>query len=676
MAIAEVVEQSVQNTPPIEQASMGGSSIFLLGHSHNRQHHLLSPYGSKSLDIQLREFGQNMWGSLWMGARTTLAKQAAATPFVIKGKRRVRQMQSLLQTAGWGIGWQGFMESLVKDFATFNIGAIVEIVGAGKIDKPLIGMPTGIKLLDPIRCYLTGIPETPIVYENFWIDVKGDKRTTFHLMHESRVHRIVDMPDSDERLLGMGESAFYRYIGHHYRQILMSKYTVERLSDQPPAGFLVLGNVREKDIQDATTSYEADRTTEGQTVWRNIKQMQALDPQQKIDVQFVNFSNLPEGFDYRTYNDIDRNIVALSLGIDPQDIAPLTGGLSGTSGQSQVLNEKSKSLTIGLLYKMIETMLNTKVFPPSAEFEFKPEDTETGLKNAQRAQAWTTAAGDPSVQASAMERRQLLANTVNEWHDVLTDDDGVVVTLPDTDIREEPEAQVSELDDTEQGSTDDDAVVAEDTNPLKNVGLRPTLDKSHIIKEYLTTRKRFIKNVEDALKGAQNRDFNRTRFSIIMRGHLARDGRAAFKDGMSDGGVQITVLQGDDKKLFNAWMAEQSAFVTDLGRSIYQHDAGIFFDSARRADSWGNKSLNSIYQQALASADKNGLYKWKLGSTKEHCKTCRKADGQVHRMKEWIRAGVMPQGNRLICGGFQCKCTLTRVTGQASGRLRRIPRGE
>ncbi len=661
MVMPSAIEQSVQQLPPIQQ---GGNSLFLVGPSHNRHDHILHAYGTKRLDKQLREFSRNMWGSLWMGGRQKLAKTAASTPWIVKGNRRVNAMQTLLQSAEWGGGWQYFMESLVRDFTTYNIGAIVEIVGHGESEKPLIGPPVGIKLLDPIRCWLTGLPETPIGYENFWIDVTGKERSTFHLLHESRVHRIVDMPDSDEKLLGMGECAFYRYIGHHYRQILINKYTVERLSDQPPAGFLVMGNVKQSDVDDATELYEGDRANEGQTVWRNIQKLTSVDKNSPIDVQFINFSNLPENFNFKEYMEVDVRIAALSLGVDPQDIWPLSGQLAGTAGQSRVLNEKSKGQSIGLIYKYVETMLNTKVLPPSAEFEFKPEDTETGLMNAQRAQAWTTVAVDPSAPVDQIERRQLLANTVDEWRDVLTDDEGVL-KLPDTDIRDEP-APVNERG--EEATVDDSADSAVNANAATGE------DTSTLEKEYLTTRKRFINNVGSALQGAQNRDFNRTRFGIIIRGHLAREGRRACMDGLEDGGVIVTVLQGDDKARFNRWLAEQSAFVTDLGRSIYRQDAGVFFDSARRADTWGNKSLNAIYQEALGVADKNGLYKWKLGATDEHCKTCRTADGQIHRMKEWIRAGVMPQGTRLICGGYQCKCTLTRVRGRASGRLRRIPK--
>jgi hypothetical protein len=653
----DVVQQSVENLPPIEQSR---SSIWLLGESHTRHSDILSPFGTKRLDQQLRAWSRNMWGSLWMGGRQKLAKTAASTPWIVKGNRRVNAMQTLLQSAEWGGGWQYFIEMLVRDFTTYNIGAIVEIVGHGKTDKPLLGPPIGIKLLDPLRCWLTGIPDTPICYENFWIDATGEQRTSFHFMHESRVHRIVDMPDSDERLLGIGESAFYRYIGHHYRQILINKYTVERLSDQPPAGFLVMGNVKQSDVTDATKLYEGNRATEGQTVWRNIQTLQSVDRNSPIDVQFINFSNLPENFNFKEYMEVDVRIAALSLGIDPQDIWPLGGQLAGTAEQSRVLSEKSKGQSIGLIYKYIETMLNTKVLPPSAEFEFKPEDTETALKNAQRAQAWTTVAVDPGVPADQMERRQLLANTVDEWRDVLTDQDGIV-TLPDVDPKDESQQGEVQVEDTQDESVDEDAAQAEDTGNEQT-------------KEYLSTRKRFISRVADALQAAQQRDISRTRFGIIMRGHLAREGRRAYMDGLSDGGVEVNVLEGEDKARFNAWMAEQSAFVTELGRSIYKRDAGVFFDSARRADTWGNKSLNPLYQEALGVADKNGLYQWALGSTKEHCKTCRTADGQIHRMKEWIRAGVLPQGSRLICKGYQCKCTLTRVRGRARGRLRRIPR--
>ncbi len=649
---------------------------FMFGPSSNN---LLEPYGTRALDLQLRDLSRNPYGSLFMGGQQILAKQLSSTSWIVRGDRNVDSSQELLQQAEWGGGIVSFMEALVRDFCTYNIGAFIEIVGHGDSDKPIVGKPLGIKLFDPLRCYLTGDPEHPVLYENWWMEVatsingirRDSKQQAFHKMHHSRVHRIVDMLNSDEGLIGMGESAMFRYVGHHYRQILMGRYSIEKLSDQPPAGFLVMGNVKAESIDESTRTYEAQRAAEGQTVWRNVQRLESVDPSQKIDVNFVSFSGLPDGFDYGRYMEIDRNIVALSLGIDPQDIWPLSGGLSGTAGQSKVLSEKSRGRSLGLLYEQFETFVNTKVLPPSAEFEFKPEDTNNDSMRADRAQKWMDVALGVNADSGGaqipiltpQQQIQLLANTVPEIRDVVTDDNDEII-LPSNDILD-----AAQTDRTVPEPPKPDVVA--DSSGTSGTEAAAVLEGAKS-KAYSDTRNAFITDIRDLMKGALNRDITRTRFGIVMRGILTRQGRRAYIDGLADGGVKVDALEADDKKRFNAWMIDQSSFVTEIGRAIYRDDSTFNPDS--KATIWANKSLNQVYQSGLLAADMNAMYKWIIGSTEEHCKTCLKANGQVHRLKAWERTGIMPQANKLECGGYHCKCTLKRVTGKAVGRLNRVPR--
>ena len=658
--IQRVIENSVQNPPP------HGAGLYMLSSSHTDSKHVLAPYGSVSLDKQLRELSRDMYGSLFMGARASLAKQVAATEWVIRGKRNINTSQELLQNAQWGAGWVSFIEALVKDFTTYNMGAVVEIIGAGDSNKPIAGKVAGIKTLDPTRCYLTGDAETPLIYENYWLDGTGRRQSSYHLMHYTRVKRFVDLYDSDERLLGIGESALYRYVGHHYRQMLMGRYSVEKLSDTPPAGFLVLGNVRQQDIEDATRQYEADRAAAGQTVWRNVQQIQALDPSQNIQVEFINFASLPDGFDYTSYMENDRNIVALSLGIDPQDIWPLQGGLAGTSGQSKVLSDKARGKTLGILYQEIEAFINLYVIPPSAEFRFKPEDDENDIQRAERAKIWVQIASQSAGEGfgsaqlfTPMEQRQLLANTVPEIRDVITDETGMV-TLPDTDVRED-EPTVTEPPQPEQPAPTE--------QPQEMVADNTTQEETRE-KSYTAVRADFIARVGDTIQSAVDGKLSRRRFGTIMRAHLSRSGRAAMLEGLDDGGVSVNSLEGNDKTQFAKWLSEQSGFVTSLGDRIFKADAKP--NAISSASIWANKSLNSVYQAGLMSADRNGMYVWMLGDTLESCRTCRRADGQVHRLKAWHDSGIMPQSSHLECGGYQCKCSLKKTNKPASGRIGRI----
>ncbi|WP_460905811.1 hypothetical protein, partial [Staphylococcus aureus] len=65
-------------------------------------------------------------------------------------------------------------------------------------------------------------------------------------------------------------------------------------------------------------------------------------------------------------------------------------------------------------------------------------------------------------------------------------------------------------------------------------------------------------------------------------------------------------------------------------------------------------------------ADKNGIYEWVLGNA-EHCADCLKMSGQTHRMKDYVRKGIVPQASMLECKGFNCACSLKKTNDVSSG---------
>lgn len=190
-------------------------------------------------------------------------------------------------------------------------------------------------------------------------------------------------------------------------------------------------------------------------------------------------------------------------------------------------------------------------------------------------------------------------------------------------------------------------------------------------KEYQSTLLDFEGAFEDAVKAALEGDMPRRRFSIVSRALLRSYGRKAFIDGLKDGGVQTSDLDDSDQVTLTMWLAEQSAYLTDFANRIYKTDTEMTPDA--RSQVWGNKSLTSIYQQGLVSADANSLYEWVYGDT-EHCATCKAANGQVHRLKEWFANDILPKSDTLECGGFNCQCSLLKVKGSPRGRLSSIPR--
>lgn len=190
------------------------------------------------------------------------------------------------------------------------------------------------------------------------------------------------------------------------------------------------------------------------------------------------------------------------------------------------------------------------------------------------------------------------------------------------------------------------------------------------------TRLEFENAFEDLLAEARTGGLERRRWATLVRALLRRWGIQAFRDGLVDGGYDPgdEPLGEDDQAELDRLLAEQSQYVTQFGEALFA-DGVSDPQATGKPAMWFNKSVLPLYQAGRLSADKNGLHEWLLGRTEEHCQSCLAAVGQRHRLKDWYKAAVIPQGDQLGCKGFLCDCKLQRVTGRAKGRLDRIPLG-
>jgi HK97 family phage portal protein len=193
------------------------------------------------------------------------------------------------------------------------------------------------------------------------------------------------------------------------------------------------------------------------------------------------------------------------------------------------------------------------------------------------------------------------------------------------------------------------------------------VDEAEAIKDYDATRAEFISNLTDLIRGGLNEEVSRRRFGTVMRAQLRRLGQMAFQDGLQKGGVNDP-LDEDDLFQVQSWLMKQSEYISSFANEVFKQGLSEL-EIESRAQAWANKSLEQMYQAGLLSADKNGLYVWKLGRTEEHCGDCKRLNGQVHRLKQWYARGWVPKSDRLECQGFNCDCGFERVTEPARGRF-------
>lgn len=620
-----------------------------------------------------REFYRNQYNGHVQGAYANLVKSVISTPYDISGasKKWTAYYQDVIvnaQFGQYGGGWRGFCSRLILDFLTLDNGAVTEIIGGGSETGEIVGNVVGIAHLDGLRCAATGNSDYPIVY---W----SRKSNKLHKLNHTRVARFVDMPDGDEWAYGRGLSATSRIMATAQQFILMNKYSIQRLDDLPPAGLLMLNNVQKSVWEDARKTYTADRVKDGGDVWANVMVLLGLDAAAKIEANLLSFSNLPEHFDLQKYTEVLVNSLALELGVDPQDIWPLSGQPLGSGQQSEVLARKARGKMFGDILSMLERFINWYVLPKDMEFAFKPQDDEAERTAADIAQQQVTTANTfVQMLGSTTQARELamryLADTVEPFADVLLDPDGQLIELTDDDPKpqEAPtlvpppdETTVEDVTPNATSGTDNADSATVDSN-APATGLRHTGRK-----DIQATRLDFESDFEDVINAANEEDITSRRTDTLVRAMVRKYVQKAYEDGLKAGGVDDAPDDDDLSNIANI-VSEQSGYITDFVSRVWD-DEMADVDPSPRVELWFNKSIYPGYLGGLESADKNGMYEFAGDDGDNSCDTCQRLSGQVHRLKDWARKRLRPKmdTDNFDCGGFRCNHTLVKTRGTARG---------
>jgi len=648
--LAAIERNSVQVLPDAQRD--GGASAFFWETARGP---ILPAWGTRERERALRVWYRNEYNTLVQGAFAGLVKRWAATPWEISGpKRATKNFQDIFRAADFGRGWSSFVQKLSLDFLRQDGGAYVEVIAPGNPMKAPTGPIMALANLDSLRCLPTGDPEFPVVYYN--------RAGTMHLLHRTRVIHIVDMPDGDERNPGYGLSALSRAISVVERQLLMAQFIRERLDDKPQPGLNIISGVSKTQLQEAFNSYRREQSSDGAQIFGRAMWLNNIHPDQPVQVESVQFAAPPDGFDYATYTEIDVNELALAIGVDKQELWELGSGDLGSGAQSEILHAKSQGKTFGAFLIELERRLND-VLPEACEFTFKVQDPYEAAERAQSAQVWAGVVAALGDKLTPDEARLLLANQIEAVKDAITDADGALIRLNDADPKDDPQApQIVAGDATPVDAPPAAAPVNETTADSMKAGA---------VKALQATRLMFEADFNDLLDGARDDDFGRRRFGIVLRDLIRKYGREAYLDGMKDGGVDtVRVLDGDDQAAYRALLAEQSKFVTGLGKVLYREDGITNAQADLKADLWFNKSILPFYDEGRVSADANGTYEFTGDDGAESCVTCQRLKGQRHRMKDWARKGLRPRvdTSAFECGGWMCKHLLVKTSEPARGK--------
>jgi hypothetical protein len=463
--IRTLERQSVQEHEPKD--SLGAPFWYALPSNNPLDDTLLPDWGLHERDRVLRTLYRNQYNWIAQSAVAALARKYTQTPNEITGGRNLSTyFQGVLQDADFNAGWSDFSARWLLDYLTCDYGAYWEIIGGGKSDSALRGRVTGIAHLDSLRCIPTGNLEFPVVY---WSRRSGK----LHRLHHTRVVRLVDMPDGDEQRFGAGMCSLSRAIAIVQQQIPMMKYIAGQMSDIPASGVLFLPpGITADQYNTAMMQYKMMRESKG---YKGTAVIGATGSQDITKPGYVPFAVAPDGFDYNTYIDIAVNAFAAAFGIDRQDLWPLQGKMSGTATQSEVMTQKAMGMAFGDLLSKVKRAINTRILPASLEFDFEYRDEEKDKQVAERTGVLISNANSlKALGASTEVAMRYLAMQDETLRDILLNENGDIVALPDDDVLDTEQTEAQDLiasDDTsEADATPDetDTVAGDDQNAIVN----------------------------------------------------------------------------------------------------------------------------------------------------------------------------------------------------------------
>lgn len=389
-------------------------------------------YWMPARDIILRQTirAESMWGDAVGIAITKMANAG----YKIEGpQRRVNQAHDLLKGVEFGKGWRNFIGLVGRDFLTCDNGAFVEIIRASKGPGSQV---VGLAHLDSLRCRRTGDDETPVIYQGL------DGRD--HELQWHQVFSIVDMPDPSESMRGVGFCAASRAYNTIFKLAAIERYVAEKASGRRPLEVVFVNGVSDKQLQGALASASSEADAKGYRTYMGAAVI-PTNSDQKVESVTIPLASVPDFVDIEKEREDAYLRYADSLGLDIQEIKPLTHGGSNTATQSVVLDEKERG-KFGWFELFQEQIALHKIVGGSCTFAFSHKDWRDQQLEAavrlQRAQARQVQVNTGEI--TAQESRQIAAQVNDIPQEFLQQDLTTQSTIYDEDNPDQQDAVAPE----------------------------------------------------------------------------------------------------------------------------------------------------------------------------------------------------------------------------------------
>jgi hypothetical protein len=333
--------------------------------------------------VQLRNFWKQ--NDALSSAVYTLQSKLLSIPFHVEPRdfdvrSHVAQAdlytKNLYEMTGFGKGWfTGFAPALEDLFGQDN-GLMVEVIGEGPKDGPIVGSALGIAPLDSARCTRTRNPLWPVYYT----DLYGDR----FKLHYTRVIMVEQMPSSIVEYNGVGYCAVSRAINAAQNLYDIATYKMEKLGSRPKRQILVgRKGLTVDNIFNAFRQADIQQDSEGLSRYSKVI---AIAPDRatansEVALDVIDLASAPDGFNEQESVTLGVYILAWAFGVDAREFWPASSS-GATKADAMVQHMKARGKAIGNTIAALEKAFNRYYLPPHLKMVFDVQDDE---EDAQRA---------------------------------------------------------------------------------------------------------------------------------------------------------------------------------------------------------------------------------------------------------------------------------------------------
>lgn len=414
----------------------------------------------------------------WAGAVSIACTKVASKSWQIEGDipLRVRRSQEIMQTVNFHGGWVNFMSQTAMDDLCTDNGWFVEIVRAS---TALGSQILGLVHLDALRVIRTGDPDIPVVYR----DRKGRE-------HELKSYQVIsgaDLPDPGETWYGIGHCAAERSYKTIIKQAAIETYIYEKVSGRRPKELHFVNVNNEKQIRNAIAVSQDEADQKGAVAYMGAV-IVPVPGDKAPGVASIQLAGLPEDFDRKIELDISLLAYGNNIGLDPQDLQPLTGQSLGSGAQSQVLDDKAEGKGLQAFMQDFVHAMNWWVLPDLTSMIFVEKDYRDRMQKATIAKVEIEGQG-VAVQQGVTTPRQAMQYLVDEHiypKEFIPQDE-----TPETDL-----SDVEKPGDETSGSTE--SAVSQQAAPVPAPVAKEMGDAAALIEAETEAAAKLYKDTKDA----------------------------------------------------------------------------------------------------------------------------------------------------------------------------------